>query len=413
MPSYISPFTGDVVVPTDVSYVSYTLTADLQLVWPANGSNANNVAARIMDIQAASSTPKLLMPPATQASVGTDALIRNVGSFAITVADTSGNTIVVVTAGTARYIYLTNNTTANGTWGIFTFGTGTSSADSASLAGYGMLASGLTLNQSHPTGTLTSNYTFAASDRAQTLIWPTSGGATNATLPLASTLGNNWFTLLKNNGTGTISLGTSGGEQLDGTASAKQFAPGNSAFIVCTGISYITIGYGVSAQFSFTALTKAVVSGTYTLSASEASNTIQQYTGTLAGNVTVIFPPVVNLYVISNQTTAGTYTFNIGTGVGATVAVPANNQTTVICDGTNFFNANTTTVGGAIISMVNGTVSNPALFFASETNTGVYRPGIGQFAVAILGAQVLNVKATGTEVIGSGNFTTGISGGTF
>ena len=51
MTSYNSPFSGDVVQPTDVSYVSYTLTTDLTLVWPVNG-NVGDVAARIMQIDA-------------------------------------------------------------------------------------------------------------------------------------------------------------------------------------------------------------------------------------------------------------------------------------------------------------------------------------------------------------------------
>jgi len=412
MTSYISPFTGDVIVPTDVSYASYTLTSTLQLVWPANGTDANDVCARIMDIQAASSVPQLKFPPATQASVGTDALIRNVGAFTITVTDTNGNTIATVAAGTARYIYLTSNSTSSGVWGVFTFGTGTSTADAATLAGYGLIASGLTLNQSHPVSQLSANYTFASTDRAQVLAWPTSGGATNAYLPLASTLSNNWFTLLKNNGTGTLLLNTTSGELLDGTASAKTFQPGDSAFIICTGNSYITVGYGVSTDFAFTALTKVVSTGTYTLTASEASNSIQKYTGLLTGNVTVYFPPVVNLYVISNQTT-GAFTLTIGTTLGTTVNVAANTQATLICDGTNFLNANTSTISGTNISMVDGTVSNPAVFFASETNTGVYRPSAGQYGISILGSLVSNTKATGVEVTGTGTFSGGVSGGTF
>jgi len=412
MTSYISPFTGDVVVPTDVSYVSYTLASTLQLVWPANGSDDNNVAARIMDITSASSVPQLKMPPADQSSVGTDALIRNTGAFTITVTDYNGNTIATVTAGTARYIYLTNNSTSSGIWGVFTFGTGTSSADAATLAGYGLLASGLTLNQSHPVITLTANYTFQASDRAQALAWPTSGGATNAYLPLASTLSNNWFTLLKNNGTGTLLLNTTSSELLDGTASAKTFQPGDSAFIICTGTSYITIGYGVSTEFSFTALTKVVTTGTYTLTASEASNTIQKYTGALTANVTVYFPPVVNLYIISNQTT-GAFTLTIGTTIGTTVTVPTNTQATVICDGTNFLNANTTTVSSTVIAMVDGTVTNPAVYFASEPTTGIYRPAAGQFGIAILGVLVSNTRATGLEITGTGTFSGGVSGGAF
>jgi hypothetical protein len=412
MTSYISPFTGDVVVPTDVSYASYSLSANLQLVWPANGSNASNVAARIMDISSTSGSPNLLMPPATQASVGTDALIRNVGVYPIVVTDTNSNTIAYINPGTARYIYLTNNSTSSGIWGVFTFGTGTSTADSATLAGYGLLASGLTLNQSHPVTTLASNYTFTATDRAQVLAWPTSGGATNAYLPLASTLGNNWFVLLKNNGTGTLLLNTTSSELLDGSASAKSFAPGNSAFIICTGSAFITVGYGVSTLFQFTALTKAVTSGTYTLSASEAANTIQTYTGALTGNVTVYFPPVVNLYIISNQC-SGAFTLTIGTTLGTTVTVPANTQATLICDGTNFLNANTTTVSGSLISMVNGSATNPAVYFASETNTGIYRPGGGQFGISILGSLVLNVQAGAIAVTGTGTFTNGVSGGQF
>jgi hypothetical protein len=121
---------------------------------------------------------------------------------------------------------------------------------------------------------------------------------------------------------------------------------------------------------------------------------------------------VVNLYVISNQTT-GAFTLTIGTTSGTTVTVPANTQATLICDGTNFLNANTTTFSGSIISMVDGTVSNPAVSFASETNTGVFRPAAGQYGVAILGALVLNTKAAGIEVTGTGTFSGGVSGGTF
>jgi len=63
--------------------------------------------------------------------------------------------------------------------------------------------------------------------------------------------------------------------------------------------------------------------------------------------------------------------------------------------------------------MVDGTVSNPAVFFASETNTGVFRPAAGQYGLSILGALVLNTKAAGIEVTGTGTFSGGVSGGTF
>lgn len=411
--SYNSPFTGTVIQPTDVSFRAITLSANTQLQWPINGNATDDYAARIMNVTATTGGLSLFMPPANQASVGNDALIRNVGSNSFTVKTFDGNgTIITIAAGEAKYIYITANPDVYGTWGNIAFGTGTSAADAATLAGYGLLATGTTLNQSHPAISLIAGYTFTTADRAQAYIW--TGGATTATLPGASTLGNNWFLMFKNNGSGTVTIGTTSSELFDGNTS-KSFAPGESAFIVCTGSAFVTVGYGQSSEFSFNVLTKPVTGGPYTLSASEASNTIQFYTGTLVSNVTVTYPPVVNLYVISNQTVAGGFTLTVTTGIvgGANAVIPAGGQATVICDGTNFYNANTTQAGATALSLVNGTAGSPSLNFASETNTGVYRPGAGRFGISILGNLVVDTTASGISVTGSGNFTTGISGGAF
>ena len=85
--SYNSPFTGNVIQPTDVSYESITLTANTQLFWPFDGNGTETYAARIMEVSASSAGLELWMPPANQASVGQDALIRNVGSYSFTVKD--------------------------------------------------------------------------------------------------------------------------------------------------------------------------------------------------------------------------------------------------------------------------------------------------------------------------------------
>jgi hypothetical protein len=411
--SYNSPFTGQVIQPTDVSYRAITLTANTQLSWPINGSATDDYAARIMQVTASTAGLSLYMPPANQSSVGNDALIRNTGANTFTVKDFAGtNTIISVAAGETKYIYITTNATDQGTWGIIAFGTGTSSADAATLAGYGLLASGATLNQSHPTASLTASYTFVAADRAQTYVW--GGGTTTVTLPSASSVGNNWFTLVKNNGTGTLTIGTTSSEEID-NGLTKTFAPNESAFIISTGVEYVTVGYGTSTQFAFTALVKSVTAGAYTLSASEASNTIQTYVGTLSGNVTVTYPPVVNLYVVSNQTVAGGYSLTLTTGVagGATAVIPAGGQATLICDGTNFLNANTSQAGATSLSLISGTAGTPSLNFASETNTGLYRPGAGRFGITVLGSQVVDVDATGIQVTGEGVFSGGVNGGTF
>jgi hypothetical protein len=365
-----------------------------------------------MDITAGSAGYSLIMPPANQVSVGQDALIRNLSANTFTVKNYTGGTICTVAAGQAQYIYLTGNATTTGVWGVIAFGTGSSSADAATLAGYGLLAISTTLNQSHPAQSITSPYVFVSSDRAQVKVW--SGGAGTATLPLASTLGNNWFTMLKNNGTGTFTVSTTGGQLIDGSTTFP-FSPTESCFIICDGTQFLSVGYGQSANYVFSVLTYPITGGAYSLTASEAGTLIQEFVGTLVANVTVTYPPVVNLYVVSNQTTDNGKTLTLTTGItgSATAIIPPGQQATLICDGTNFLNANTVQAGATSLNLINGTVSTPAINFAAETNTGIWRSGAGEFDISILGTNRFALTALGLSISGSGTFTGGISGGTF
>ena len=408
MTTYNSPFSGDVIQPTDVSYESYNLTASIVLYWPINGVPAPlNIAARIMDINANANGYTITMPPANQASVGQDALFNNKSAYSVSIIGYTGSTIVTIPAGKSAYIYITDNATTAGVWGVIDFGTTTSAVTASQLAGLGLLAISNTLNQSHPTAPVTNAMTFNANNRAQTMIW--SGGSGSATLPSAATIGDNWFILLKNNGTGTLTINCSGADTLD-LQPNKTFQPNESALIVCDGSSYVTIGYGTGATVFFSALTKAVTTGTYSLTISEAQSIIQEYVGTLTGNVTVIYPPVVALYVISNQVVDGGYTLTITTGIGGAtnVVIPAGQQVSLICDGVNFYNANTVQAGGSVSSLTNGSAALPSLNFISDSSTGIYRPSAGNFGISILGTNRLNVSATGISVTGSGTFSDGI-----
>lgn len=412
--SYVSPFTGDVIQPTDVSYQAYYLTTDTQLNWPTNSLTNVDYAARIMEVSTVSAVPKLFMPPANQTSVGTDALIRNTGSYAFTVYDYEGqNTIVTVQPGEAQYIYITENPDVYGTWGIIAFGIGSSGADAATLAGYGLLAIGQTLNQSQPVTTFSSSYTALDSDRASTYVW--TGGAGTLTMSSAAVLGDNWFMYVRNSGTGALTVNTTGADIINGSASIA-LQPSDSCIIVCSGIEFYTVGLGKSTQFAFTQLTKAVTSGTYTLTSSEASNVIQKYTGTLTGNVTIIVPATVQVYYILNETVGGvsnyTLTFTTNTG-GGNAVIPSGNQVTLVCDSINMYNANTILAGTTNISLGDGNVGTPSLNFASETSTGVYHAATGEFNIAILGVLRSTLSASGLTIAGSGTFTGGIAGGTF
>jgi len=413
--SFTSPFTGQVIQPTDVSYRSITLTATLQLEWPINGTATDDAAARIMEVSTSSTSYFLEMPPANQASVGQDALIRNTGGVTLTVKSYGGaSTIVTVSPGQAQYIYITANPTTTGTWGIIAFGVGSSNTDAATLAGYGLLAISSTLNTAYPVQTFGTSYTALTSDRASSYVW--TAGAGTLTLSATATLGNNWFMLLRNGGSGTLTVSPTGGDLING-ASTIALQPADSCIISCSGAAFYTVGLGQNTQFNFSQLTKAVTSGTYTLTASEASNTIQKYTGTLTGNVTIVVPQTIQVYYITNQTNGGSsgYTVSFTTGVagGSSAVVTASAQAILLCDSVNLLNAATVSAGSSSLSLNDGSAGAPSLNFASETSTGAYRPGSGEFGITVLGVKAAGFTATGLAVTGSGNFTTGISGGTF
>ena len=410
MPSFNSPFTGNVIQPTDVSYRDISIAnTNLQLEWPINGTTTDDAAARIMEVTT-TGVSELWMPPANQASVGQDALIRNIGGEDFTVMDYAGiNTIVTVLVGEAQYIYITDNSTEEGVWGIIAFGIGSSGQDAATLAGYGLLAIGQTLNQSQPVTTFSSNYTALTTDRSSTYVW--TGGAGTLTLSLASTLGDNWFMFLRNSGTGALTVTGTSGNLVNGSTSIA-LQPTDSCIIVCSGSQFYTVGLGRNTQFAFTQLSKAVTTGSYTLTASEASNVIQKYTGTLTGNVTIVVPSTVQVYYIVNET-SGAYTVTITTGSGGTAILTAGSQATLVCDSVNLYNANTVLAGASVVSLNNGSVGAPSLNFASETTTGVYRAASGEFNIAILGVLRSTVSASGLAIVGTGNFTGGVAGGTY
>lgn len=405
MTSYVSVFTGDVIQPTDVSYQAFSISANLDLVWPQDGDAAGDYVARIMQISASTSGLFVDMPPANQTSVGTDSLIRNVGANSFTVRDYNGNTIVAVAAGDAKYVYVTSNATAAGTWGVIAFGAGSSSADASTLAGYGLKAISTTLNQSHPVATTSSTFTAGAADRAKNYVW--TGGAGSVTLLDATTLGNDWFVMLRNGGTGTLTVTPSSGQLINGSASLVMQVS-DSAFICCSGTAFYTVGLGRTTNFSFSVLAYPITSGgsPYTLTAAQAQNTIISLTGTLTTPVTINVPAVVQVYYVLNASTGSTVTFTTGIGGSSSSTLNPSTQAILICDATNVLNASTVITGGSAITLINGSAAAPSLNFSGDVTTGLY------FAAGDLG---FSINGTSEMTLGSGGLTvvSGISGGTF
>ena len=478
MTTYISPFTGQTISPSQVSYESLTISANTPLSWPINGNNTV-VSANIIDVTATiggavfrgtisgvtltvtsvtsgtiavgqvitgtniasgttitalgsgsggtgtytisisqtigtaeaitASALLLELPPATQVSTGQAIIVRNVGSNSFTVADTSGNTIVSVASGIAYYIWLTNNSTVNGTWTEVQLGAGTSSANASQLAGYGLEALGATLNTITPITSYYSSSTLSANAQSQLSVWR--GGAGTITLPAASVVGMNWFTIIKNNGTGILTVQTSGTDTIDVTNASVQLQIGESFALVSDGSTgFSSWGYGQSTLFNFTQEQISVTGAgaTITLTSTQASYTLQEYSGVLSQNTNVVVPSTVQFYVITNNTTGSyTLTFKTSVGGGATTTIPNGSTVAMVCDGTNVYAVSTVSNNVTSLTLSVGSSTNPSLNFVGNLTTGLYLPNSNQVGITINGSEQAYFSSTGLTVF------SGISGGTF
>jgi hypothetical protein len=217
--SYTNPFTGQTVSPSQVGYESLTISANTSLQWAINGNDQDAVAANIIEVTATAANLTLIMPPATQVSVGQALIIRNIGATTFVVNNYTGGAIVSIPSGISQYIYVTNNTTTGGVWSTVTFGAGTSAANASTLAGYGLIAIGATLNQSYPISVYYSSSTLLATVRSQFIVWQ--GGAGTLTLPSSSVAGPNWFCMIRNNGSGILTLTPVGTDTIDGNVNQQ------------------------------------------------------------------------------------------------------------------------------------------------------------------------------------------------
>ena len=380
MTTFNDVFGTNTLPPSEYGYQGYTITTDTTLVWPYNSSDAPYTVAKVMNISCQSGN-SLILPDARQVSSGEDMLIRNVGSYLLTVRLPSGVQLHDVEPGTAVYIYLMNNTTEDGIYGALDFGSGSSEVDASTLVGYGIKAIGASLNQSHPVFPYASGALITSTSRAGLVV--STGGVTTFPLAQASSLGDDFFFMFRNDGTGTVTLEPYGTETIDNQLN-MQIQPGESLMLVCTGTQWYSVGYGRSILYQFTQLTKDVsAGGTFTLTAAEAENKLITFIGNPSVAVEVIVPSVVSVYyTYSNISTV--QDIEVRTSAGTGTVIPQNQRVILICDGTNVLSAQSA-VANTSVSLTDGSASNPSLFFASQTNTGLYKSGLLGIGITVDG----------------------------
>ena len=396
--TFTQVFGGTTIYPSDVSYLSLALTADVTLEWPLESSTNEYPVARIIDVTPTGAF-SIIMPPADQTGTGQTVLFNNLGPNTVTVKNSVGATLLSMAQGEQWQIYLTSNTTAAGTWRVFRYGAATAQAQASALAGYGLTATGSTLSQSAPVTLFNSSYTAGDTDRAEAYVW--NGGVGTFTLPSAVTVGNDWFVSLRNGGTGDLTVTPQGAETINGGASLVM-APGDSATLITDGLVWFTIGLGQSAVFAFdyTAISLATLSGNYTLAGNQLNRIAYEFNGAIAGNIEVIVPSTVQQYWVYNNTTGGSFTLRVRTSPQTPgVLVTRGSRAILYSNGTEVVDAETGGVATPIAIADGGTGATTAS--AARINLGGTTVGIGVFtAVSQAAAQsALGITSSGNDAI--------------
>jgi hypothetical protein len=347
--SYVISVGGDPINPNPFTYSQISMTGNITLVWPTNTEDATYTATNWIDITS-SAAYAVTMPPANENGEGAEVVFYNYGSFTVTINDSSGGNITTVASGLTKRIWIDDNSTEAGSWRIANIGSGTTSADASMLAGYGLIAQAGTLSQSMPPLSYSTNATLNAGNRAGLAIW--TGGAGTFTLTSPATLGSNWFSEIKNSGTGTLTL-DGNGATIDGSSTIT--VPINQGYTLATnGAAFYTVGRPILTTSSITQLSKAVGGNSdVTLTATEAAFSIINFTGVLTGNINVIVPANVNEWLMYNNT-SGAFTLTVKTSGGTGVAITQGARRLLYCDGTNV-NFSDATGTGTVTSVATGT----------------------------------------------------------
>lgn len=389
MTGFTDVFGSQTIPSAESSYKYLNLVSDQRLTWPAQSDGSIPELSSILKVSCASGN-SIILPDARDQSPGFGFLVRNSGSYALGIKDFSLGTVATLNPGGSYYVYLVNNSTSSGTYEFLAFGVGTSNVDAASLIGAGVKALGASLNQSHPTQTYSSSQTVIASHRAQLLVF--NGGSATLSLTSTSTLGDDFFFLLKNLGTGTITIDPAGSETIDGQ-STFTIQPGESLMVCGSSASWFTVGYGRSLVYQFTQLVKDVsAGGSFVLTATEASNKMMTFMGNPTSPVTVIVPSTVAVYYLQNSLTTD-QSVTVKTSGGTGVAAPQNSRIIAMCDSINIVAAQSVQANTSV-ALIDGTAVLPALSFSSSPSTGIYKYGASGLGLAVNGTPALDIDPT-------------------
>jgi predicted aconitase with swiveling domain len=385
---------SDTSIPgADPSFGSYEILSDATFMWPYNYFGDGPTISKILELTPSPGV-SITLPSAMEVSKGEAFLIRNIGINDLALKKGDGTSLSTVSAGSVVYLYLTDTSTSGGVWGIVNFGVGTSLADASSLSGYGLTTIGSVLNSALPTEVQSSSWTVDEYDRAKAFIY--TGGTGTLTLPVSMVVGDDFFVMLRNSGTGTLTIDPSSTETIDDQLTLA-INPGESLILICDGSEWYTVGYGRSMLYQFTQLTKDIsAGGTITLTAEEAGNKLLKFTGSPSSTVIVVVPSVTAVYYIYNSLSTPQM-IRVKSSSVAYSDINQGQRAIIFCDGVDVLAAQTAALTGDV-SLTNGSAAAPSMKFATSTNTGLHKYSSTGLGFSVEGSLVGFFSTSGFSV---------------
>jgi len=249
------------IVPANAGLNVITLsnsTSPVSLVYPTTFIQSPNylAAAIIVDQAEGFSGGIIIMPSALIVTQSVVCSIKNNGSEPIEIQNFDGGTIVTIDPGICKLLFLLPSVTPAGVWDAITIGAGTSSADAAALAGYGLIAIATKLNSCYKTETASTPITLAANSDAKLYSWQ--GGNETLNLNLYTPTQDGFYFLIKNESpsNGILILSAT---SIDGGTTVN-LTKNQSCFVIynIADSTWKTVGLG---NFSFGAAIEFTASG--------------------------------------------------------------------------------------------------------------------------------------------------------
>ena len=329
-------FGGNVVKPAQQSYLALSISTNTSLVWPVETIEGAAYLAGEIDVTATASGLALALPNAQNGATGVSTIITNVGTNSINLTDSTGNTVVSLTSSVSWLLSLTNNSTAAGVWRLIQIGAAPSAPQAYALAGAGLQANNLVLQSNLPTSVVSTSSSITAAARATLVDWTGAAGGTLA-LDTVANLGAGWWTVVMNNGAGTITITSP--QNINGLASLS--LPVNSAVtLVATSSGIVTASSVAQAAGNpfYTSTTPISLTGSaMTLTSLQTQALSLKFTGTLSANYVVTFPAATPGMWFFNNQTSGAYTLTLTISGGTSYILAQGYDVLLVSDGTSWY----------------------------------------------------------------------------